>query len=102
MPSSLAVIVNTFPADERGAAIGSWTAWGAIAGVLGPLAGGELLEIASWRWIFLMNIPFVIVCVALILTVIPPSAPREPGSRKVDFVGAGLCVAGARWALSSL
>ena len=49
VPSSLAVIVNTFPESERGAAIGSWTAWGAIAGVLGPLAGGELLAIASWR-----------------------------------------------------
>src|SRR5277367_133581 len=58
VPSSLAVIVNTFPEDERGAAIGSWTAWGSIAGVLGPLAGGELLAIASWRWIFLINIPF--------------------------------------------
>ena len=39
MPSSLAVIVNTFPESERGGAIGSWTAWGAIAAVLGPLAG---------------------------------------------------------------
>ncbi len=91
VPSSLAVIVNTFPAEERGAAIGSWTAWGAIAGVLGPLAGGELLAVASWRWIFLMNIPLVIICVGLILTVIPASAPREPGARKVDFVGAALC-----------
>jgi MFS family permease len=62
VPSSLAVIVNTFPQSERGAAIGSWTAWGAIFGVLGPLAGGELLAIASWRWIFLINIPLVIAC----------------------------------------
>ena len=57
VPSSLAVIVNTFSESERGAAIGSWTAWGAIAGVLGPLAGGELLAIGSWRWIFLINVP---------------------------------------------
>ncbi len=91
VPSSLAVIVNTFPESERGAAIGSWTAWGAIAGVLGPLAGGELLAIASWRWIFLMNIPLVIVCVSLIMLVIPPSAVRERGSRKVDVLGATLC-----------
>src|SRR5579862_9140382 len=49
VPSSLAVIVNTFTEAERGKAIGSWTAWGSIAGVLGPLAGGELLAIASWR-----------------------------------------------------
>ena len=94
VPSSLAVIVNTFPESERGAAIGSWTAWGAIAGVLGPLAGGELLAIASWRWIFLMNVPLAIACVALILTVIPGSAPREAGARRIDIPGAILCAAG--------
>lgn len=94
VPSSLAVIVNTFGADERGAAIGTWTAWGAIAGVLGPLVGGELLAIASWRWIFLMNVPFVIGCVVLILTVISPSGPRVAGARRIDFVGALLCATG--------
>jgi MFS family permease len=88
------VIVNTFPESERGAAIGSWTAWGAIAGVLGPLAGGELLAIASWRWIFLMNVPLTLACVALILIVIPASAPREAGSRRIDIPGAILCAAG--------
>ncbi|HEY7934639.1 MAG TPA: DHA2 family efflux MFS transporter permease subunit [Solirubrobacteraceae bacterium] len=94
VPSSLAVIVNTFPVSERGGAIGSWTAWGAIAGVLGPLAGGELLAIASWRWIFLMNVPLAILCVSLILTVIPPSAPREEKARTIDVPGALLCAAG--------
>jgi EmrB/QacA subfamily drug resistance transporter len=94
VPSSLAVIVNTFPASERGKAIGSWTAWGAIAGVVGPLAGGELLALASWRWIFLINVPLVIVCVSLILTVIPASAPRTAHARRIDFTGAALCAAG--------
>jgi EmrB/QacA subfamily drug resistance transporter len=94
VPSSLAVIVNTFPASERGKAIGSWTAWGAIAGVLGPLAGGELLALTSWRWIFLMNVPLVIGCVALILLVIPASAPRGQQARHIDFTGALLCAAG--------
>jgi EmrB/QacA subfamily drug resistance transporter len=94
VPSSLAVIVNTFPDSERGAAIGSWTAWGAIFGVIGPLAGGELLAIASWRWIFLINVPLVLACVALILFAIPHSAPRRPGARRIDFPGALLCAAG--------
>jgi EmrB/QacA subfamily drug resistance transporter len=94
VPSSLAVIVNTFPESERGGAIGSWTAWGAIAGVLGPLAGGELLAIASWRWIFLMNVPLVIACVALILLAIPASTPRERSARRIDLPGAGLCALG--------
>jgi EmrB/QacA subfamily drug resistance transporter len=94
VPSSLAVIVNTFPESERGAAIGSWTAWGAMFGVLGPLAGGELLAIASWRWIFLINVPLVIGCVVLIQVAIPRSPPRKPGARRIDYFGATLCGAG--------
>src|SRR5580658_1859532 len=50
-PSALAVIVATFRESERGPAIGSWTAWGGIAAVLGPLTGGELLALGSWRLI---------------------------------------------------
>ena len=94
VPSSLAVIVNTFSESERGKAIGSWTAWGAIAGVLGPLAGGELLAVASWRWIFLINIPLAAVCVTLIMLVIPAAAPRQTGARRIDLPGAALCALG--------
>jgi EmrB/QacA subfamily drug resistance transporter len=98
VPSSLAVIVNTFPEAERGRAIGSWTAWGAIAAVLGPLAGGELLAIASWRWIFLVNLPFAVACVALIMAVMPrqQSRAREPAQerRRVDVLGGALCALG--------
>jgi EmrB/QacA subfamily drug resistance transporter len=94
VPSSLAVIVNTFPADERGRAIGSWTAWGGIATVLGPLAGGELLALASWRVIFLINVPLVAVCEMLILAVIPRGPARAAGARRVDLPGAVLCALG--------
>jgi EmrB/QacA subfamily drug resistance transporter len=93
-PASLAVIVRTFPESERGGAIGSWTAWGTIAGVLGPLLGGELLAIGSWRLIFLINIPFVIACATLIMVVIPRAEPRAPGGRRVDVPGALLCSSG--------
>jgi EmrB/QacA subfamily drug resistance transporter len=88
VPSALATIVATFPESERGPAIGSWTAWGGIATVIGPLAGGELLAIASWRWIFLINIPFVIACVTLILAVIPRAERGVRGERKIDVLGA--------------
>ncbi len=94
VPSALAVIVNTFPEDERGPAIGSWTAWGAIAAVLGPLAGGELLAVASWRWVFLVNVPFVVACVTLILVVIPRAERGQTGGRRVDVPGAVLCAGG--------
>ncbi|HEX4838634.1 MAG TPA: DHA2 family efflux MFS transporter permease subunit [Solirubrobacteraceae bacterium] len=93
-PSALAVIVATFGESERGRAIGSWTAWGAIATVLGPLAGGELLQISSWRVIFLINLPLVAICVALILAVIPRAKARRETARRIDFLGGFLCALG--------
>jgi EmrB/QacA subfamily drug resistance transporter len=93
-PSALAVIVATFRESERGPAIGSWTAWGGIATVLGPLAGGELLQISSWRVIFLINLPLVAICVTLILAVIPRTEPRREGARRIDFLGGFLCALG--------
>ena len=53
VPSTLALIVDTFDEDERAAAIGTWTAWTGVATVIGPLGGGVLVQAASWRWIFL-------------------------------------------------
>jgi EmrB/QacA subfamily drug resistance transporter len=96
IPSSLAVIVATFPESERGAAIGTWTAFGAIAAAIGPLGGGILLGIGSWRWIFLINLPFVALCLVLILAVIPRAAPRAVGAAgpAVDYTGALLCALG--------
>src|SRR5580704_504186 len=96
IPSSLAVIVATFSESERGAAIGTWTAFGAVAAALGPLGGGLLLGIASWRWIFLINLPFVALCLVLIFAVIPRGAPRAAGAvgPAVDYVGALLCALG--------
>ncbi len=93
-PSALAVIVATFRESERGPAIGSWTAWGGIATVLGPLAGGELLQISSWRAIFLINLPLVAICITLILAVIPRAEPRRERARTIDFLGGTLCALG--------
>jgi EmrB/QacA subfamily drug resistance transporter len=92
-PSSLAVIVATFPEGERGPAIGTWTAWGTIAGALGPLVAGAILSVVSWRWIFVINLPLVVACLWLILRVVPETN-RADTRRKVDVVGAVLCVLG--------
>src|SRR3954465_14903166 len=70
-PSALAVIVATFAPSERGAAIGSWTAWTGSAGVAGPLGGGLIIDQASWRWIFAINIPFVIATLVLVAIAVP-------------------------------
>jgi EmrB/QacA subfamily drug resistance transporter len=92
-PSSLAVIVATFPERERGPAIGTWTAWGTIAGALGPLVAGLILNVGSWRWIFVINLPLVAGCLWLILKVVPSTITAQT-RRKVDVVGAVLGVVG--------
>ncbi|MBV8733748.1 MAG: MFS transporter [Solirubrobacterales bacterium] len=92
MPSSLAVIVGAFAERERGKAIGAWTAWGAIFTIVGPLAGGAIVDSASWRWIFAINPPLIAVTLILVLMAVPP-APQVR-RRSVDVLGAGLCGAG--------
>jgi EmrB/QacA subfamily drug resistance transporter len=91
-PSSLAIIVMAFRAGQRAAAIGAWTAWGGIATVVGPLVGGLIVDHASWRWIFALNVPLVVATVVLVLAAVPPGGRRV--ARKVDFVGAALCALG--------
>jgi EmrB/QacA subfamily drug resistance transporter len=91
-PSSLAIIVAAFSGSQRGAAIGSWTAWGGIAAIVGPLAGGWVVDQLSWRWIFALNVPLVVVTVLLIVAAVPRTA--RVAERRVDFLGAVLCVLG--------
>jgi EmrB/QacA subfamily drug resistance transporter len=91
-PSSLAIIVAAFAPSERGAAIGSWTAWGGIAAIIGPLVGGVIVDQVSWRWIFAINVPLVLVTLALILAAVPRTT--RVSRRRVDVLGAGLCALG--------
>ena len=91
-PSALAIIISVFQGEERGAAIGTWTAWGGIAMVIGPLAGGYLIDAASWRWIFAINVPFVLATLALIYAAIPAQDGRR--AARVDWAGAVLCALG--------
>jgi EmrB/QacA subfamily drug resistance transporter len=84
-PSSLAVIVHVFPEDERATAIGTWTALSSIVGVIGPFVGGVLIAAGSWRLIFVLNAPLVLVTVTLIARGVPGGAGA--GGR-LDFLGA--------------
>jgi EmrB/QacA subfamily drug resistance transporter len=92
-PAALAVIVATFPPDERGRAVGAWTAWGGMGTVLGPLIGGQLVDSASWRWIFAINLPIVLITLFLVMRVVPEGRPRAADA-KVDAIGATLCALG--------
>jgi EmrB/QacA subfamily drug resistance transporter len=92
-PSALAVIISAFGPDERGAAIGSWTAWSGIALVIGPVAGGWLVDTASWRWIFAINVPFVLLTLGLVAVAVPkPEGPRR--QVQLDWLGAVLTTLG--------
>jgi len=88
-PSALAIIVSVFPKEERGGAIGTWTAWGGIGILAGPIIGGQLVDSASWRWIFIINVPLVIIALILSRVAVPGRAQGMPNVR-IDWTGAAL------------
>ncbi len=94
VPSTLATIVAVFPESERGRAIGSWTAWSGISTVIGPLAGGALIDAASWRWVFAISLVPVAVTLYLIATALPKSLDERSAHAHVDVPGAVLCALG--------
>ena len=91
-PASLAIITSTFSGAERGAAIGSWTAFSGISTVVGPLLGGWLIAVSTWRLIFIINVPIALATLA-VTTRMAQHETRRAGVR-IDYVGAALCVAG--------
>ena len=92
-PAALAIIVAVFGPEERGAAIGRWTAWGGIGILAGPLLGGQIVDSASWRWIFLINVPLVLIALALSRVAVPGRAETS-STTKIDWTGAALAASG--------
>jgi EmrB/QacA subfamily drug resistance transporter len=92
VPSSLALIIATFSGPAQGKAIGSWTAWTGISFIIGPLLGGILVDSASWRWIFAINVLPIAITLYLLrgITV----AKDVKVKAKVDIMGALLCALG--------
>src|SRR4051794_20406994 len=92
VPNTLGLLVARFEPNERGAAIGAWTAWSGIALVIGPLLGGLLLESGSWRWIFGINV--IPIAVALWLTSRLDETHDRPSGGQIDHIGAVLATFG--------
>jgi EmrB/QacA subfamily drug resistance transporter len=93
VPGSLALISASFPEDMRGRAIGTWSGATSITAALGPVIGGFLIEQWSWRYAFMINIPFAAIVLYLSFRFVPESRnPRAAG--KLDWAGALLASAG--------
>jgi len=86
VPSSLAILGAAFPPRERGRAVGTWSSLTAIAGAIGPVAGGWLVQVASWRAVFFLNLPIAAVILAIALRKVPET--RNPSAGPLDLPGA--------------
>jgi EmrB/QacA subfamily drug resistance transporter len=93
VPGSLAIIGASFPENERGRVIGTWSGMSAITGAAGPVIGGWLIEHASWRWAFFLNLPLAAVTLAIAFWQVPESRGEMRGKR-LDWPGALLVTVG--------
>jgi EmrB/QacA subfamily drug resistance transporter len=97
-PASLAILEASFRPEDRPRAIGAWSGLSGVAAAIGPFVGGWLVDAASWRWIFLINLPLSAVVVGIAARHVPESFdPRA--DRRIDWHGA-LLVAASLGALS--
>lgn len=101
VPGSLALISAAYPQAQRGAAIGTWSAFSAMASAFGPVLGGALVEHLSWRWAFLVNVPAGVLLLWICVAQVPESrGDVAPGP--IDWPGAllvSLGLAGVVFAL---
>ena len=86
VPGSLSIISASFDEKTRGEAIGTWSGFTAITTTLGPVLGGWLIEHASWRWVFFINIPLAALVIAISLWHLPEN--RDSNAKRVDWLGA--------------
>jgi EmrB/QacA subfamily drug resistance transporter len=93
VPGSLALISASFPPNERGRAIGTWSGFTSITAAIGPVLGGWLVEHGSWRWVFFINLPVGLAVVALALWKVSESTAGNR-SQKLDWAGGLLAALG--------
>jgi EmrB/QacA subfamily drug resistance transporter len=93
VPGSLAIISSTFSTERRGRAIGTWSGFTSVTSVLGPLLGGWLVQYASWRWVFFINVPLAVVVLCISFWHVPESRD-ESVQGKLDWPGALLVTLG--------
>jgi EmrB/QacA subfamily drug resistance transporter len=92
IPGSLAIISSSFPENERGRAIGTWSGFSAITTGIGPVIGGWLIEHVSWRAVFFINLPLALLVILISLRHVAESSDKE--NTRVDWLGAILAATG--------
>jgi EmrB/QacA subfamily drug resistance transporter len=100
-PGSLAIIQATFATEDRPRAVGAWSGLGGVAGAVGPLLGGWIVQAAGWRWVFLINLPLAVVVIAVSARHVPETSDPAACGR-FDVAGAALAalaLAGITYAL---
>ncbi|BBZ51542.1 DHA2 family efflux MFS transporter permease subunit [Mycobacterium heidelbergense] len=86
-PQTLSVITRIFPAHRRGVAVSVWGATAGVASLVGPLAGGALVDALGWQWIFFVNVPIGVVGLALAVWLVP-ALPTQ--AHRFDLLGVAL------------
>ena len=94
VPGSLAIISASFDSQQRGKAIGTWSGFTAITSALGPVLGGWLVQYASWRWVFFINVPMAIIVLIVLFWRVPESYDEEDARARLDWQGALLATLG--------
>jgi len=101
MPNSLAILGSSFTGEEKGRAIGIWAATSAIMGATGPVLGGWLIDLGSWRAIFVINLPLAAATILLAVGSVPDDG--NGGQEPLDLTGGALAtlgLGGLTWALT--
>ncbi|MFI6867435.1 MFS transporter [Nocardia sp. NPDC050406] len=101
-PGSLAIIQASFAPEDRAKAVGAWSGLGGVAGAIGPFLGGWLVDVAGWRWVFLLNLPLAALVIAVTIRHVPETFDEE-ATGKFDVLGAvlaALSLAGITYALT--
>jgi EmrB/QacA subfamily drug resistance transporter len=93
VPGSLAIISSSFDEQRRGQAIGTWSGFTSVTSVIGPVLGGWLIQVASWRWVFFINVPFAIIVLIIVFWHVPESR-NEGVTGGLDWLGALLITVG--------
>jgi EmrB/QacA subfamily drug resistance transporter len=93
VPGSLAIISASFDTSQRGRAIGTWSGFTSITSVIGPVLGGWLVQNASWRWVFFINIPLAVIVLIILFLHVPESRDSSV-SGSLDWRGTLLTALG--------